>query len=147
MHEPMKKSTKLMENYWMSATGELAVFLVTYVPDPFHPSRQRLVQDAGYDARPDDDDREISSKVPQQHLPHRFGEHIGVWPPELPCPSSLTETCHVLVIIWTVLLVGKQQIKMHNQDNGQMYFCSNEFSSSHSPVEAKLLHGSSLSLF
>ena len=116
MHEPMKKSTKLMENYWMSATGELGVFLVTYVPDPFHPSRQRLVQDAGYDARPDDDDREISSKVPQQHLPHRFGEHIGVWPPELPCPSSLTETCHVLVIIWTVL-VGSSKLRCINRTN------------------------------
>lgn len=73
-------------------SGELTICCpFGHLPDPFHPSRQRLVQDAGYDARPDDDNGEISSKVPQQHLSHRFGEHIGVWPPELPCPSSLTD--------------------------------------------------------
>jgi hypothetical protein len=51
------------------------------------PSSQWIVQDAGYDTRPDDDNWEISSKVPQKHLSHCFGEYIGVWPPQLPCPS------------------------------------------------------------
>ena len=99
-----------MENHWMSSTGEFAVISVTYVPDPFHPSRQRLVQDAGYDARPDDDDCEISSKVSQQHLPHGFGEHIGVWPPKLPCPSSIIDrdmSCALWLIIWTVCISSR----------------------------------------
>ena len=78
------------------------IFFVTYggmVPDPFHPARQWIVQDACYDTGPDDDNWEISSKVPQQHLSHCFRKYIGVWPPQLPCPS-LADICHVLVIFY-----------------------------------------------